>query len=71
MRLDDGKSNPVSIAMGVAGACAGQYSQFGNSMVGGMSTEGGQTHMRDQMRTIEPRLATSSVLTYRAAERSQ
>ena len=70
-RLDDGKSDPASIAMGVAGACAGQYAMLSNTMQGEMITERGQAYMRDQMRTNELRLATSAVLTYRAAKRAQ
>lgn len=68
-RLDDGRSDPASVAMGVAGACAGQYAQLSWQMQGQAFTEGGQAAMRDQMRTNELRLATSAVLTYRASQR--
>lgn len=68
-RFDDGRSDPASVAMGVAGACAGQYAQLSNAMQGQMITENGQAYMRDQMRTNELRLATSAVLTYRASQR--
>lgn len=68
-RLDDGKSDPASIGMGVAGACSGQYAQLSNRMVDEMNTENAQAYMRDQMRTNELRMATNAVLTFRAAKR--
>jgi hypothetical protein len=64
-------SDPASVALGVAGACSGQYAQLSNQMQGGMITEKGQAYMRDQMRTNELRLATTAVLTYRASKREQ
>lgn len=70
-RFDDGRSDPASVAMGVAGACAGQYAQLSQHMQGRMFTEGGQASMRDTMRTNEVRLATSAVLSYRASQRDR
>ena len=70
-RLDDGRSDPASIAMGVAGACSGQYQQLSLQMQNTMLTENSQAYMRDQMRTNELRLATNAVLTYRASKRAQ
>lgn len=69
-RLDDGRSDPASVAMGVAGVCAGQYAALGQTAQGGMITEAGRASVRDSMRTNELRMATSAVLTYRAAKRS-
>lgn len=68
-RLDDGRSDPASVAMGVAGACAGQYQQLSLQMQGQMLTDNSQAYMRDLMRTNELRLATNAVLTYRAEQR--
>jgi hypothetical protein len=68
-RLDDSRSDPASVAMGVAGACSGQYQQLSLQMQGQMLTDNGQAYMRDQMRTNELRLATDTVLTYRASQR--
>lgn len=68
-RLDDGRSDPASVAMGVAGACAGQYAMLSDTMQGDMITVRGQNAMRDQMQSNELRLATAAVLTYRAAKR--
>lgn len=69
-RLDDGHSDPASIAMGVAGACSGTYAQLSDAMQSQMITDNGQAYMRDQMRTNELRLATDAVLTYRASQRA-
>jgi hypothetical protein len=66
-RLDDGKSDPVSIAYGVSGQCSVQYNKLSDAMIGDMITENGQAYMRDQMRNNELKLASSAVLTYRAA----
>jgi hypothetical protein len=68
-RLDDGISDPASIAMGVAGACSGQYARLAQAMAEPMRTEKGHAYVRDQMRTEELRLATTAVLTYRNAKR--
>lgn len=70
-RLDDGRSDPASVAMGVAAACAGQYAQLSLQMQGQMLTDNGQAYMADKMRTNELRLATNAVLTYRASKRPQ
>lgn len=70
-RLDDGRSDPASVAMGVSGACSGQYAQLSLQMQEQMLTENSQTYMRDHMRTNELRLATNAVLTYRASRRQQ
>lgn len=69
-RLDDGRSDPASVAMGIAGACSGQYQQLSLQMQGQMLTENSQAYMRDQMRANELRLATNAVLTYRASKRA-
>ena len=70
-RFDDGRSDPASIAVGVAGACSGQYAQLSLRMQDGMTTENSQAYMRDQMRSNELRLATAAALTYRASKRVQ
>jgi len=70
-RLDDGHSDPASIAMGVAGACSGQYAQLSLQMQSEIITDTGQAYLRDQMRSNELRLATTAVLTYRASKREK
>jgi hypothetical protein len=66
-RLDDGISDPGSIAMGVAGACSSRYARLAHAMAEPMRTENGHAYVRD--RTEELRFATTAVLTYRNAKR--
>jgi hypothetical protein len=66
-RLDDGKSDPASVAYGIAPQCAAMYQQFTETMVGGAVTENAQAYMRSETQAQEIRLITSAVLTYRAA----
>jgi hypothetical protein len=68
-RLDDGKSDPVSIAYGVAPQCGELYAQLTNIMVSQNITENGQIAMRGEMRSGEMKLITSAILTFRAARR--
>jgi len=67
-RLDDGKTDPVSIAYGIASQCAELYAQLTNIMVSQNITENGQIAMREQMRSGEIKLITSAILTFRAAK---
>ena len=64
-RLDDGFSDPAKIAMGVAGACSGQYARLAQAMAEPSRTDNGHAYVRDQTRTEELRFATTAVLTYR------
>ena len=66
-RLDDGKSDPIGVANGIAPQCAALYQQFTEAMVSDNITERGQAAMRDRTRDGELRLITSAILTYRAA----
>jgi hypothetical protein len=66
-RLDDGKSDPTSVAYGLAPQCAALYQQFTEAMVRDNITERSQAAMRDRARSEELRLITSAILTYRAA----
>jgi hypothetical protein len=70
-RLDDGKSDPMSIANGIAPGCAVLYQQFTETMVSDNITERGQAAMRDRTRSEELRLITSAILTYRSGEPSK
>lgn len=70
-RLDDGRSDPASIAMGVAGACNGFYQAMTIQMQQKATTEVGQRYVRDEARANELRLATAAVLTYRASKKQQ
>jgi hypothetical protein len=67
-QLDDGRSDPTSIAYGIAPQCAVLYQQFTDAMVGENITEGGQAHMAGLMRTNELKMITSAILIHRAAQ---
>lgn len=66
-QLDDGKTDPTSLAYGISPRCAAEYLALTEQMLRPMTTEKGQTFMRQQMRGDELRLITSAVLTYRQA----
>jgi hypothetical protein len=66
-QLDDGKSDPLSIAYGVAPACAVHYEAMTQGVVREMITEGGQDYMRNKMHENELRLVTEAVLFHRAS----
>jgi hypothetical protein len=68
-RLDDGKSDPISIAYGVAPQCAVLYQRLSQMMISENSTDAGQNNMRQQMKEGEIRLITSAVLAHRASHR--
>lgn len=68
-RLDDGKTDPVSIAYGVAPQCAALYNELTQAAVRQYYTEAGQANMRAEMRNGELRLVTAAVVTRRAARR--
>lgn len=65
IRLDDGKSDPSSIAYGVAPVCAVQYQRLTDMMVSSNITDVGQAYARQDMRAGEVRLITSAVLIHR------
>lgn len=68
-RLDDGRTDPVSIAAGVSPKCAVEYARLSEAMISENFTERGQANMRNLMRDGEIKLITSAVLTHRAARR--
>jgi hypothetical protein len=65
-RLDDGKSDPVSIAYGVAPQCAAQYQALTEASVNKYITEGVRANMRQLMKENEIKLITSAILTHRS-----
>lgn len=68
-RLDDGRSDPVSVAIGISSACAPQFNAYREYMVGQNITQNGQAAARAMARDQEIRLATTAVLTHRAKNR--
>lgn len=67
VRLDDGKSDPVSIAYGIAPQRGELHAQLTNIMVSHNITENGQIAMRERMKSGEVQMITSAILTFRAA----
>lgn len=67
-RLDDGKSDPVSIATGISPVCAVQYQHLTDLMVDRdfISTTGAREDMRERMKDAEIKLITAAILTHRA-----
>jgi hypothetical protein len=68
-RMDDGKTDPVSMAYGIAPQCAVQYQVLSQIMIRENFTENGQIAMRQQMRDGELRLVTSAIITHRSKRR--
>ena len=66
-QLDDGKSDPTSIAYGLAPKCAALYQQFTQAMVSDNITDKGHAAARDRAQAGELQLITTAILTYRKA----
>lgn len=69
-RYDDGRTDPVSLAYGIAPNCASLYNEFGSTMMSGMITDKGQDAMRERVRASELRMITNAILENRAANRN-
>jgi hypothetical protein len=66
MRLDDGHSDPVSVALGIEPVCGVQYNTLTNIMVNQFTTEAGQENKRQLMKSNEVKGITSAILIYRS-----
>lgn len=64
-RLDDRKTDPISMAYGVVPICHSIYNDLIEAMVYGYLTDSGRANMRAEMRSGEVKLATSAVLAHR------
>jgi hypothetical protein len=67
-QLDDGKSDPVSVAFGIEPVCAGLYGQFTEASVVSEDTPGAMSDLRRRYASQELPLITTIVLTGRAKE---
>jgi hypothetical protein len=67
-QLDDGKTDPLSIAFGLSPRCAAQYNKLTEIMVRQAWTENGQNYARQIWKDQELKLITSAILTYRSAD---
>jgi hypothetical protein len=65
IRMDDGKTDPVSLAYGIAPQCAVQYQQFTSAETGNYITVRGQDAQRQLWRDKEVQMITSAVLIHR------
>jgi hypothetical protein len=69
-RLDDGKSDPLSIAYGVQPACSFESAQVEHMMDKGMTSVQTLMYAQTTWHEHELKLITSAVLTYRASHES-
>jgi hypothetical protein len=66
IRMDDGKTDPVSLAYGIDPQCGVQYQRLSEAEVGNYFTENAQTAQRQLWREKEVQMVTSAVLIHRA-----
>jgi hypothetical protein len=66
IRMDDGKTDPVSLAYGIAPQCATQYQRFTESELSNYITENGQRAQRQLWKEKEVQMITSAVLIHRS-----
>jgi len=66
-RLDDGKSDPLSVANGIAPACALQYEELTRTLMQEAAAEKGKDFLRQRTREDELQSITSAILIYRVA----
>jgi hypothetical protein len=64
-RMDDGKTDPVSLAYGIAPQCAVAYQRLSEAEVSRYITENGQAAQRQLWRDKEVQMITSAVLIHR------
>ena len=69
-RLDDGKSDPLSIAVGVSPQCAVQYEALTEMMLAPYTTEEGRENIRQGMKDNEIKLITSAILIFRSSHQT-
>jgi hypothetical protein len=67
IRLDDGRSDPVSVATGIAPACVVQYQHWTDLMVGVAISQNGKEYARQTMKDQEIKAITSAILIRRSA----
>lgn len=65
-RMDDGKTDPLSVAVGVSPMCASEWYAVSEAFMTGFTTEKSRDWARNEMRTNEMKLLTAAVLFYRA-----
>jgi hypothetical protein len=68
-RLDDGKSDPASIASGVQPTCAVLYEKLTQTVVSRAATPKGKDDARRMYKDGEIRAITNAILVYRSRKR--
>lgn len=66
IRLDDGHSDPTSIAYGISPRCADLYIKLTDLAASQFKTDDGQLNVRELMRTNEIRAISSAVVIHRS-----
>jgi len=69
-RLDDGKSDPVSIAYGIAPQRGELYAHLTDIMVSHNIPENGQIAMRERMKSGEVQMITSAIVAVQRLDRT-
>ena len=65
IRMDDGRTDPVSLAYGIAPQCAAHYQRFVETEVGSYLTENAQKAQRQLWKEKEVQMITSAVIIHR------
>src|SRR5262245_55409837 len=66
-RLDDGRTDPVSLAVGVSPNCVGLWNSYYNMTMATKITKRAQDHAREELREDELRLITAAIVAHRAS----
>jgi hypothetical protein len=66
IRMDDGRTDPVSMAYGISPQCAVAYNEWTEAMMAENWTPGGKDAARERARASEIRLITSAILIHRS-----
>lgn len=68
-RLDDGRTDPVSMAAAISPYCAQQYQIYWRTMASPIMTERGEARAAAEMRDNEVRLVAAAIVEHRARQR--
>lgn len=71
VRMDDGKTDPVSLAYGIAPQCAVEYRRVTEVLLNRMITQSGQIAAEQTMKDQELRGVTSAILIHRSKQAKQ
>jgi hypothetical protein len=66
-RLDDGKSDPLSISYGIEPVCSAESARLAKTLIERMATADGQRYSRARWKHEESKLIVNAVLNHRAS----